>query len=163
VTESAAGEPPGTGWRAKSSSGEWITFESSEDHVGPASDPLANGDKEVAVELTDDERLMLITGLNDWGGPAHATDSLAVAMGFTGVQDLTQQTSRILARLQADQPLTIRDWSRALFATELIFASDMLGTGSEWTVIHGGDDGEWIHVLRRLQSNIPASRAFLGP
>ncbi len=55
---------------------------------------LVNGDWEVAVDLTDDERYMLVTGLNDWGGPAHGTESLAVAMGFTGLHDLHRETSR---------------------------------------------------------------------
>ena len=84
-------------------------------------------------------------------------------MGFAGLQDFFRESERILARVKAGLPLTIRDWSRALFATELIFASDLLGTGSEWTVIQGGDDGDWMWVLRRLQAKLPASRAFLGP
>jgi hypothetical protein len=106
---------------------------------------------------------MLLAGLLDWGGPAHGTDSLAVAMGFSGLEDLDQEASRILARIQEGAPLTVRDWSRVMFATEVIFASDLLGTGSEWTVIQGGDDAHWISVLRDLQSKIPASREFLGP
>ena len=140
-----------------------MEFESDQDADDPTPDPVVDGDREVTVDLTDDERYMLVTGLNDWGGPAHGTESLAVAMGFAGLQDFFRERERILARVEAGQPLTIRDWSRALFATELIFASDLLGTGSEWTVIQGGDDGEWMWVLRRLQAKLPASRTFLGP
>ena len=158
----SADEPPNLGWWA-SSGGKWVKLDTDQDDDGPTPNPPVDGDREVAVHLSDDERHMLVTGLNDWGGPAHGTDSLAVAMGFAGLQDLHRETSRILARIQAGQPLTIRDWSRTLFATELIFASELLGTGSEWTVIQGGDDGEWMRVLRGLQAKLPASRAFLGP
>ena len=117
----------------------------------------------VSVELSDEERYMLLYGLRDWGGPAHCTESLAVAMGFSGIDELLDESERIITSIQAHQPLTVRDWTRALHSTELIFISDLVGTGSEWTVIHGQSDGYWIDVLRRLQHKVPTDRRHLGP
>ena len=160
MTSARGDEPQRPGWWTQSATGEWHKFEV--DEVAPPREPKVDGDREVPIELTDDERRMLVFGLIDWGGPTRATNSLAVAMGFSGLDDLKREAPRIADRLQAGQPLTVRDWSRTLFATELIFASAVFGTGSGWTVIQGGDDAHWIRVLRQLQQKLPASREFLG-
>lgn len=119
--------------------------------------------KAVSLQLTDDERRMLAYGLKDWGGPAHGTDSLAVAMGFSSLDDLEEDGERIAAAILSGQALPVRDWTRAMVATEIAFASDVLGTGSEWTVINARTDAYWIDVLRSLQRKVPQARRFLGP
>ena len=43
-----------------------------------------------------------------------------------------------------------------MFSAEVIFASDVVGTGSEFTVIQGGTNAHWIGVLRDLQTKVPA-------
>lgn len=119
--------------------------------------------KLVSVDLNEDERTMLVYGLRDWGGPAHGTDSLAVAMGFSDLEDLQEDGERIARAIAAGHPLPVRDWTRALVGAEFTFASEVLGTGGEWTTIQGGSDERWINVLRRLQHRIPHARRFLGP
>jgi hypothetical protein len=119
--------------------------------------------KTVTFDLSDDERTMLIDGLIGWEGPGHGTDSLAVAMGFADLDDLATEGERIARAIGTGDALPVRDWTRALVAAEFAFASDLLGTGSEWTVINGGTDAEWIDVLRRLQRRLPRARRFLGP
>lgn len=119
--------------------------------------------KTVSLQLTDDERKMLVYGLKDWGGPAHGTDSLAIAMGFAGLDDLQVDGERIADAIAAGQALPVRDWTRAMVATEIVYASEVLGTGSEWTVINAGTDAYWIDVLRSLQRKVPQGRRFLGP
>lgn len=119
--------------------------------------------KTVNLQLTDDERRMLGYGLKDWAGPAHGTDSLAVAMGFASLEDLQEDGDRIADAIADVQPLPVRDWTRAMAATEIVFASDVLGTGSEWTVLQAGTNSYWIGVLRSLQRKVPRGRRFLGP
>lgn len=113
------------------------------------------------VDLTSQERTMLWYGLKDWGGPAHGTDALAVAMGFSDLRDLRKEGDRIAEAIASDQPLSLRDWTRALVATEFAFASEVLGTGGEWTTIQGGRDEDWIIVLRKLQWKVPKARHVL--
>jgi hypothetical protein len=117
----------------------------------------------VRVDLADEELHMLVRGLTDWGAPAVATERLSVAMGFTSIEDLLEEGSRLAEALAAGQPLSVRDWTRALVATEIAFASDVFGTGSEWTVVQGGSDEQWIVVLRKLQAKVPVDRRFLDP
>jgi hypothetical protein len=117
----------------------------------------------VSLELSEDERRMLFYGLIDWGGPASdCPEPLAVALGFENTDDLAIDGRRIADDIYDSRAVSDRDWTRALFAAEIIFASDLLGTGSEWTTIHGGDDAYWLEVLRGLQQKIPGSRRHLG-
>jgi hypothetical protein len=51
--------------------------------------------KAVVIELDPDEAGMLISGLSDWGGPAYGSDALAMAMGFSDMEDLIEQAQRL--------------------------------------------------------------------
>ena len=113
------------------------------------------------VELSDDERTLLTRGLQDWTGPAHCTEALARAMGFADKSDLFAEGRRIAQAVRDNEPLSERDWTRALLSAELNFGSDILGTGTEWTMLHGGNEERWLCVLRDLSSKLPWSRKHL--
>ena len=115
----------------------------------------------VAVDLTEDERYMLVMGLNGWGGPAHPTEALAVAMGFDSLHQLEAEGDRIAGEIERRAPLSIRDWTRAMVATEIAFASDLLGIGTEWVVVDGRPDEYWVRILRTLQDKVPQARRYL--
>jgi len=109
----------------------------------------------VEVALDAEERRMLRCGLTEWGGPARCTEEMAVALGFQGVDDLHATGHQIAEALEAREPLTQLDWVRALLATEVAFASDVVGSGVEWAVTTGLTDRDALAVLRRLQRKIP--------
>jgi len=109
----------------------------------------------LAVDLTEEELRVLRHGLLEWGGPARCTDRMALAMGFDSVDDLLRQGDRIRRALDNGQPMSQRDWVRALLATEIVFASDVLGSGHDWEATSGMSDHETIRVLRALQLKIP--------
>jgi hypothetical protein len=117
----------------------------------------------VDVDLSDGERRVLDRGLAEWGGPAACTDALAVAMGFEGVADLAVQWRRLLDALKARAPLSRWDWTRILFATEIVFVSDVVGSGVEWTITTGLDDAETVGILRDLQRKLVTVRVQIGP
>lgn len=106
------------------------------------------------VKLDERERHLLSAGLNEWGGPARPTDTLAVALGFRDVGHLLDEGKRIRARLRDDLPLTSLDAARALAATEIVFASDVFGSGVEWATTTGLADDETIRALRGLQRKL---------
>ena len=91
---------------------------------------------------------MLTAGLVEWGGPARCIDRLAVAMGFVDVEDLFRQSKSLLTAIRNAEPLLRRDWTRSLFATEIVFASDVVGSGWDWQLTVGWSDEQTIHVLR---------------
>lgn len=114
----------------------------------------------VAVELTDDERHLLSWGLIEWGGPARCTEELALAMGFTSVADIFDEGYRIADDIRVGKPLPRVDWARALLATEIVFASEVVGSGRDWESTAGMDDVKSIGLLRSVQRKLPWHGVF---
>ncbi|MFD4546705.1 hypothetical protein ACFWOX_35310 [Streptomyces sp. NPDC058467] len=101
--------------------------------------------------LTADEVAWLRRALLEWGGPARCGDELAVGMGFEGVQDLLDQCGRLRAELGESVPIAPVDWARVLLAVEIVFVSDLAGSGYEWTTTTGFSDESSIRTLRAIQ------------
>lgn len=113
----------------------------------------------MTVELNSEERAMLRWGLLDWGGPANPTDNIVRAMGFESVVGLHREKRRIADMISTGQPLTVRDWTRALIATEIVWASAVYGSGSDSQYTFGRPDVKAIDLLRSLQDKLMTSRA----
>lgn len=116
----------------------------------------------VQVDLTKDERRVLEVGLIEWGGPAACTNEMALAMGFKGVLDLFDDGQRLANSIRDDAPLSGRDWTRALLATEIVFASNVIGSGLDWRSTTGFDDVVTIGLLRSLQRKLGGLRDLPG-
>jgi hypothetical protein len=101
-----------------------------------------------------DETELLVRALLEWGGPAHSTEEFAIAMGFMNTSDLLEQCRRIRSALKEGTPLTPIDWARTLLAAEIVFISDVVGSGYEWTTSTGYGDIETIKMLRSIQRKL---------
>jgi hypothetical protein len=106
------------------------------------------------ADLTEAERALLARGLREWGGPAAPTDEVAHLLGFSNVQALLEESSSIARSLEAGESLTRVDWRRALISTELVFASDVVGSGVDWSTTTGLTDEETISLLRSVQRQL---------
>ncbi|WP_377273649.1 hypothetical protein [Peterkaempfera sp. SMS 1(5)a] len=53
-----------------------------------------------------------------------------------------------------DVPLKAVDWARALLATEIVFVSDLAGSGVEWSTTTGLTDEATIRTLRSIQRKL---------
>jgi hypothetical protein len=127
------------------------------DQLGPT-----GFDEQVAIDLDTDERLMLTCGLRNWGGPVRGSDALAALMGFEDMNQLTTQASSLIGAIKDHRALSVREWTRVLVATEINFASEVLGTGpEEWVAIEGWPPDRWWAVLRRLQRKLPSDKRGL--
>ena len=115
------------------------------------------------VELTDAERGLLQAGLAEWGGPALCTEELALAMGFSSVANLLEESGRLASALQARTQLSRLDWLRVLLATEVVFVSDVFGSGVEWATTTGFTDEESLRILRGIQRRLIGDvRSLIG-
>ncbi|MBC9714852.1 hypothetical protein H9Y04_20075 [Streptomyces sp. TRM66268-LWL] len=95
--------------------------------------------------------------------PARCSDQLAVGMGFTDAQDLVRGTLKLRDALGEDAPLTPADWARTLLATEIVFVSDLAGSGVEWPTTTGIGDEETIVMLRLIQRKLAGTvRPYYG-
>lgn len=112
----------------------------------------------IPVDLSDDERAVLRAGLLDWGGPATPTDALAVAMGFSNAAQLSAETRGLWQEIESTGALPAEKWRRALLAVEIVFVSDVVGSGLDWRFTSGFSDARTIEILRSLQRKLPRWR-----
>lgn len=113
--------------------------------------------------LAQDEINLLRRALAEWGGPAHCSDQLAVGMGFADQRDLLDQCRRLRSALSDDMPLTQVDWARVLLAAEIVFASDLMGSGIDWSITTGLSDESTIRTLRSIQRKLGGTiRPYYG-
>lgn len=112
----------------------------------------------VEVSLTEDELRFLRAALLDWGGPARPTDEIAAALGFASAERVSEGTWELWQRIEQESALSTQDWRRVLLAVEIVFASDVVGSGLDWATTSGIPDGESIALLRRLQRKLPRWR-----
>ncbi|MEV7399262.1 hypothetical protein AB0N93_02465 [Streptomyces sp. NPDC091267] len=75
-------------------------------------------------------------------------------MGFVDAQDLVDRTDLLRDALGVDAPLSPADWARVLLATEIVFVSDLAGTGVEWPSTTGLADEPTIRMLRSVQRKL---------
>jgi hypothetical protein len=112
----------------------------------------------VRVDLDDREREFLRAALLDWGGPARPTQEFAVAMGFADVEQLSNDARSLWRRIDRESALSVGDWRRVLLAAEVVFVSDVVGSGLDWRFTSGFSDEESIAILRGLQRKMPRWR-----
>jgi hypothetical protein len=75
-------------------------------------------------------------------------------MDFESAAVLLEEARRLKPLIRGGQPLSRRDWRRALIATEIVFASDVFGSGWDWSITTGLADEDTIRILRSLQRKI---------
>jgi hypothetical protein len=125
-----------------------------------------SGDFAIAIDLTEDERDFMATALGEWGGSASYAP---LPVGLVGVDSWTAfdaLTEHLREAIKNAKPLPAIDWARALFLSELSFASDIVGAGVEFSTVSRFTDEEAIALLRSLQRKIivvdPGGRLFPG-
>lgn len=118
----------------------------------------------IDVDLTNVERAMLRWGLLDWGGPADPSEALAHAMGFMSIEDLHSTRHRLAQAVSDGARLTRRDWTRTLVATEIVWVSNVFGSGDDSRNTFGYSDGDAITILRSIQGKLGQAHALVsGP
>ncbi|MFF2923812.1 hypothetical protein ACFVTP_15635 [Streptomyces celluloflavus] len=120
-------------------------------------------DVAASEQLAEGEIELLRRALLEWGGPARCSDQLAVGMGFAGAQDLIDQCRRLRGALGEDLQLAPVDWARILLAVEIVFVSDLAGSGYEWSTTTGRGDESTIRMLRSIQRKLARTvRPYYG-
>lgn len=104
--------------------------------------------------LTPEELDVIGRALAEWGGPAHSTDDLARAIGFADAAGFSTATKALTARLSNAMALQPHEWLQLQLATELVFGSDVFGSGVEWPTTSGLDDAVTVRILRDVQRKL---------
>ena len=70
------------------------------------------------------------------------------------MRDLLDQCLRLRTALADDVALSAVDWARVLLASEVVFVSDLAGSGVEWQATTGLSDEATIRTLRSIQRKL---------
>jgi hypothetical protein len=113
----------------------------------------------VAIQLTDEERKLMVLALNEYGGSAqHTYKLLCPVLGQSNLDEWARLVNRLKEAVRDKEPLSDLDWARALFLTEISFGSDLVGSGLDF----GRSKAEyWLGVLRSLQYKVSSHDRFL--
>jgi len=110
------------------------------------------------VELSDSELRFLRAAMLEWSGSSAPTDGLALALGFADADSLSRQTWTLWQRIERAEELSAGEWRRVLLAAEVVFVSDVVGSGLDWSVTTGITDAQALATLRGLQGKLPRRR-----
>jgi hypothetical protein len=114
----------------------------------------------VAIDLTDDERLLLIHGLNEYFGAAKRGWSLLTPLvGLSSTDEFSALLSRLLEAVEDKKPLTNLDWARALLLTEICWGSQLLGAGLDFA--SNLRDEKAAPLLRAIQRKVSSQERFV--
>jgi hypothetical protein len=113
----------------------------------------------IAIDLTDQERRFMVLALNEYGGPAKdAYQLLCPVVGQPNKDEWVRLINRLMESIEDNEPLSDLDWARALFLTEVSFASDLVGCGLDF---ERGADKHRLELLRSLQYKLSSHSRFL--
>lgn len=110
-----------------------------------------NAESWVKNPLSKFELEFLMRGFLEWSGPANCTEEMARAIGFESKNDLWNHNAIFRASIVERDGLNSRDWRRLLLAVEIVFASDVIGSGLDWHTTTGWSDSSSIEILRSIQ------------
>lgn len=105
----------------------------------------------IAIDLTERERDFTARALYEWHGSASWTPLPIDALGLSDWDEFDHLTERLETAVKSGEPLTDLDWARALFLTEISWASNLVGSGLDFAIVTGVDDNEAITLLRSIQ------------
>jgi hypothetical protein len=86
----------------------------------------------IDIDLTDDERLLLCHGLNEYGGSIHYKPVMTRALGLPDRTSFDALLDRLRKAMWRKEPLSKLDWARAVFLTEVSWASNLVGSGLDF-------------------------------
>lgn len=76
---------------------------------------------------------------------------MAFAMGFKDERDLVYETKRMRSDLRESRGLTPFGWARLILSCEIVFISDLAGSGYEWRTTTGWRDEMTVMKFRSIQ------------
>ena len=86
----------------------------------------------IDIELTDEERMLLSQGLNEYGGPIRNQLVMVRALGLPDRASFDALVDRLHTAISRTDPLSRLDWARAVFLTEVSWASNLVGSGLDF-------------------------------
>jgi hypothetical protein len=112
----------------------------------------------IAIDLTDEERKLIVLALNEYGGTAqHTYQLLCPALGQSNEDQWARLVNRLIEAIKSIEPLSDLDWARAMFLTDISFGSTLVGSGLRFG---RSADHYWFPILRSIQEKVSTRERF---
>jgi hypothetical protein len=113
----------------------------------------------VAIDLSDEERELMVLALNEYAGTAqHTYKLLCPVLGQSNEHEWFQLINRLSSAIENKEPLSDLDWARTMFLTDISFGSTLVGSGLRFG---RSADEYWFEILRSLQGKVSTYPRFL--
>lgn len=112
----------------------------------------------VAIDLTDEERKLMVLALNEFGGTAqHTYQLLCHLLSQSNSDGWARLVNRLISSIKNKEPLSDLDWARAMFLTDISFGSTLVGSGLRFG---RSADQYWFPILRSIQEKVSSRERF---
>src|ERR1700752_3526559 len=113
----------------------------------------------VAIDLSDEERKLIVLALNEYAGTAqHTYKLLCLVLGQSNKHEWFQLINRLSSAIKNKEPMSDLDWARTMFLTDISFGSTLVGSGLRFG---RSADEYWFEILRSLQGKVSTYPRFL--
>jgi hypothetical protein len=113
----------------------------------------------VAIDLTDEERELMVLALNEYAGTSqHTYQLLCPVLGQSNQHEWFRLINRLASAVEEKKPLSDLDWARAMFLTDISFGSTLVGSGLRFG---RSADEYWFPILRSIQEKVSSYERFL--
>jgi hypothetical protein len=114
--------------------------------------------RSVAIDLTDEERKLMVLALNEYAGEAQYTYRLLCpALGQSNLDGWGRLVNRLKEAIKKREPLCDLDWARAMFLTDICFGSTLVGSG---LYLGRSVDYYRFRILRSIQEKVSSRERF---
>lgn len=112
----------------------------------------------ITIDLTDEERELVVLALNEYGGTAqHTYQLLCPVLGQSNLDEWAYLVNRLISAIKSKEPLSDLDWARVMFLTDVSFGSTLVGSGLRFG--RSADD-YWLPILRSIQEKVSTRERF---
>jgi hypothetical protein len=108
----------------------------------------------LTVDLSEDERKFIWEAMYQWQFSASRKPFPYQVLGLSSWEEFAELTYRLAHAVTDQEPLTGLDWMRVLYLTECSWASDVVGSGLDFSIVTEFSDIDGLSLLRRLQRKI---------
>ena len=108
----------------------------------------------LTVDLSGDERRFVWQAMYQWQFSASDAPFPYQVLGLSSWREFCELTHRLAHAVTDREPLGELDWMRVLYLTECSWASNIVGSGLDFSIVTEFSDIDCLSMLRHVQRKI---------
>jgi hypothetical protein len=117
-------------------------------------EPETGSQELLTVDLSEDERKYIWQAMYQWQWSASRQPFSYQVLGLSSWAEFANLTHRLAHAVTDREQLSDLDWMRILYLTECSWASNIVGSGLDFSIVTEFSDIDCLSLLRHLQRKI---------